>query len=249
LESKIKVGSVSYSNAKPLIYGLEQSAIIDKIDLSLDYPAQLVNHLKNGSIDVALMPVAAIPEIPNARIVGDYGIATDGNVVSVALFSQCPIEDIQEVLLDYQSRTSVRLTQLLFKEFWKKNVSFLKADIDFIQHIKGVKAGVIIGDRALEQLDNFPYVYDLSKAWKTHTGLDFIFAAWVATKNLPKEFIKEFNLANQFGVSSINVVASLYQNMVPYYNLELYYKNNICYALDDNKRKGLDLFLEKITIS
>ncbi len=43
----------------------------------------------------------------SARIISDYGIAADGNVVSVALSSaRMPMEEIKTVYLDYQSRTS-----------------------------------------------------------------------------------------------------------------------------------------------
>jgi chorismate dehydratase len=38
--SKIKVGAVSYLNTKPLLYGIEASALIEKIELNLAYPAQ-----------------------------------------------------------------------------------------------------------------------------------------------------------------------------------------------------------------
>ncbi|MES2478283.1 MAG: menaquinone biosynthesis protein [Bacteroidota bacterium] len=244
MKSKIKVGAVSYLNTKPLLYGIEDSDIKDKIELSLAYPAQLAQQLKEGSIDMALMPVAALQEIEGARIVADYGIAANGNVVSVALFSQLPIEEIDTVILDYQSRTSVRLTQLLFAEYWKKEVQFVAAGPDFINEIKGNTAAVIIGDRALAQLPNFKYNYDLSAAWKAYTGLPFVFAAWVSNKDLPQDFLAEFNAANAMGLDHLDEIAEA--NSVPYYSLKTYYKDNICYKLGDAEKKGLDLFLQKI---
>ena len=244
MKSKIKVGAVSYLNTKPLLYGIERSPIHDIIELSLAYPAQLARHLSEGSIDMALLPVAALQEIEGAKIVGDYGIAADGNVVSVALFSQVPIGEIDTVILDYQSRTSVRLTQLLFAEYWQKKVRFVAATADFIDEIKGNTAAVIIGDRALEQLPNFKYSYDLSAAWKSYTGLPFVFAAWVSNKDLPQEFINEFNAANVLGLEHLAEIAEA--NKVPYYNLQTYYTENICYHLGDAEKKGLALFLGKI---
>lgn len=244
MERKIKVGAVSYLNTKPLLYGLERNAIKDKIEISLEYPAILAQKLRDGDIDMALMPVAALQEIDGARIVSDYGIAADGNVVSVALFSQLPLDEIDTVILDYQSRTSVRLTQLLFKEFWKKEVQFVPAGADFISEIKGKTAGVIIGDRALAQLPNFAFNYDLSKAWKDLTGLPFVFAAWVSNKDLSQDFIAEFNTANAMGLAHLDEI--VLQNEVPYYSLKTYYNDNICYHLDAAKKKGLALFLEKI---
>ena len=153
-----------------------------------------------GDIDMALLPVAAIPAIDGAHIVSDYGIAADGNVVSVAIFSQVPMEEIETVYLDYQSRTSVKLAELLLESHWKKKVVYKPAPENFIEHINGTSAGVIIGDRALIQLSNFRYIYDLSAAWKDYTGLDFVFAAWVANSPLPQGFTARFNAANAEGL-------------------------------------------------
>ncbi len=244
LNSKIKIGAVSYLNTKPLLYGIEHSDIIRDIEIILDYPALLAKKLQEGIIDMALLPVAAIPTIPGAHIVSDYGIATDGNVVSVAIFSQVPMEQIETVYLDYQSRTSVRLAQLLIENHWKKKVVYKPATENFIEYINGANAGVIIGDRALKQLTNFEYVYDLSAAWKEYTGLDFIFAAWVANKALPAGFTTRFNAANAEGLKHLDAVIA--ENPFPCYDLYTYYTDNIKFYLDEQKKKGLEKFLELI---
>lgn len=244
MEPRIKVAAVSYLNTKPLLYGIEKSNIVNDIDLILNYPSQLARSLQEGNLDLALLPVAAIPTIKNARIISDYGIAADGNVVSVALFSQVPIEEIKTVYLDYQSRTSVKLAQLLLKNYWKKEVTYKEATEHYIDYINGTNAGVIIGDRALQQLHNYPFVYDLSAAWKTYTGLDFIFAAWVANKELPADFIAGFNAANAIGLDHLNEIIAA--NPFPYYDLRTYYTENIKYYFDEQKKKGLEKFLEMI---
>ncbi len=244
MNSKIRVGAVSYLNTKPLLYGIEHSSFIDSIELSVAYPSLLAKQLQNSEIDIALLPVAAIPGIDGAHIVSDFGIASDGNVVSVALFSKEPIEDIDTVYLDYQSRTSVRLAQLLLEQYWKKDITFKQAPENYIDLIEGNTAGVIIGDRALQQLNNFPYVYDLSAAWKAHTGLDFVFAAWVANRPMSDDFIADFNAANAVGLSELDTVIK--QNPFPWYDLKTYYKENIRFVLDEHKKKGLNAFLEMI---
>ena len=88
LSSKIRVAAVSYLNTKPLLYGIERSDLANEIELIVDYPSQLVKSLQDGNIDLALLPVAAMPGISGAHIVSDYGIAAEGNVVSVALFTR-----------------------------------------------------------------------------------------------------------------------------------------------------------------
>ena len=246
LNPKIKVAAVSYLNTKPLLYGIEHSEVLNDIELLMDYPSNLAKSLLEGNIDMALLPVAAMPSIPGARIVSDYGIASDGNVASVAIFSQVPMEEIKAVYLDYQSRSSVRLAQLLFEKHWKKDVEYRAASENYIDYINGANAGVIIGDRALKQLDNFEHIYDLATGWKEYTGLDFVFAAWVANKELPDDFIKAFNYANSEGLNHIDEVVS--QNPFPYYDLKKYFTENIKYYLDDQKQKGLNRFLEMITV-
>ena len=239
---KIKVAAVSYLNTKPLLYGIEHSGLINEIEMSVDYPARLASQLKEGIIDLALLPVAAIKGIKDAHIVSDYGIAADGDVVSVALFSQVPIHMVQQVYLDFQSRTSVKLAQILLEKYWQQAVTFKDAGENYLSQIEGNTAGVIIGDRALMQLHNFKYVYDLSAAWKAWTGLDFIFAAWVANKQLPEDFLVKFNAANALGLRHLDAVIA--QNLFPFYDLHTYYTQNIKYILDEEKRKGLGKFLE-----
>ena len=159
---------------------MEQSPFCDSIDLVKSYPAQIAQDLLDGNIDIGLIPVAIIPLLSNPQIVSKYVIGTEGEVASVALFSQVPMDQIERVYLDYQSRTSVQLAKLLLKKYWNKEVEFLIATEGYINEITGTTAGVIIGDRALTSLSSFEHIYDLGLAWKQHTGLPFVFAAWVA---------------------------------------------------------------------
>ena len=227
-----------------MLWGIERSPVMNEIELLLDYPANLAESLKAGVIDMALMPVAAMPGIPGARIVSDYGIASDGDVASVAVYSHVPLESVERIYLDYQSRSSVRLATLLLKRWWNKEVELLPAPLDYIDLIGGTTAGVIIGDRALEQRPNFPYIYDLAEAWKDWTGLPFVFAAWITNKDLPAPFLHRFNEANREGLEHIDEVIQAYP--FPHYDMQRYYRHNIHYLLDGRKKQGLARFLVEI---
>ncbi len=244
MDPKFNVAAVSYLNTKPLLYGFEGHPIQEKINLSLEIPSVIASKLIDGSVDVGLVPVAAIPRIPNANIISGYGIGARGKVASVCIFSHEPIENITRLYLDFHSRTSVRLAQVLLKEYWKVNVALLPAEEGYIDLIEGNTAGVIIGDRALQQLENFPYIYDLSEHWTLHTGLPFIFAAWVANKTMPDDFKQLFDEANAIGAGKIEEVSKLYE--VPYYDIHHYYTENIHFKLTPEYFMGLELFLEKI---
>ena len=244
LDKRIRVGAVSYLNTRPLLFGVKRSGLMDRIDLIEEYPSRIAAMLLNDEIDVGLVPVAIIPHLKEAHIITNYCIGALGEVASVALFSEVPIEQVTKVLLDYQSRTSVNLAKILLKEYWQKEVVLENAKEDFRSEIKGTTAGIVIGDRALEQRKISAFTYDLAAAWKAHTGLPFVFAAWVANKPLGEDFEDAFNRANGYGVSHIaEVVAEI---DYPVYDLIKYYTKNISYQLDEEKRKGLALFLEKL---
>jgi chorismate dehydratase len=179
------------------------------------------------------------------HILTDYCIGADGEVASVCIFSDVPIDQIKKVYLDYQSRTSVRLAQILLKEYWQVDVEFIPTSgEDYRTAIKGTTAGVVIGDRALEQRRSSKYIYDLGTAWKAHTGLPFVFAAWISNKIMPVDFIQSFNEANKQGLAEIKTLLREFD--YPYFDLEEYFTNYIDYQLNELKIKGLNLFLERI---
>jgi len=232
-------------NTRPLLYGVERSGLADRTVLVEDYPARIAAMLLNDEIDVGLVPVVIIPRLKEAHIITDYCIGAEGEVASVAIFSETPIGSVEKVLMDYQSRTSVQLAELLLKEYWKKDVTIEDGGENFRSKIAGTTAGVVIGDRALEQRRISAFTYDLGAAWKAHTGLPFVFAAWVANKKLDEAFEDAFNRANGYGVSHIDEVVA--QHPYDVYDLHTYYTKNISYQLTAAKRKGLELFLQKIS--
>lgn len=237
---------VSYLNTRPLLLGMEQSPFKERIELMKAYPAQIAQALLNDTIDIGLVPVAVMPLLKHPKLISKYVIGTEGEVASVALFSQVPMDQIEKVYLDYQSRTSVALAKILFKQYWKKEVEFLNATEGYIHQINGTTAGIIIGDRALVSLDKFEHIYDLGSAWKAYSGLPFVFAAWVANKPIPLEFMEAFDAANGYGLSHLEDVIALIPAIEQVYDLHKYYTENISYELTPEKKAGLDKFLEAL---
>lgn len=243
---KIRVGIVNYLNTKPLLYGLQLSPIKDRIELIGAYPSRLAQMLRDGEIDTGLIPVAAIPDLPSYHIVGNHCIAAEAEIASVCLFSEVPMEQIEKVYLDYQSRSSVGLLKWLMKEYWGIYPELVHATSeDYRQEIKGTTAGLVIGDRALEQRKVSTFIYDLGSEWRAITGLPFVFAAWVSTQPLPEEFITLFDEANALGLQHIDeIVAGIDFDL---YDLKKYYTLHLSYQLDERKREGMTRFLDAIT--
>ncbi|MCB0775925.1 MAG: menaquinone biosynthesis protein [Chitinophagaceae bacterium] len=235
---KIRVGIVNYLNTKPLVYGLERLPIAEKIELIGDYPARLSQMLKSGQIDIGLVPVATLPELSDFHIVGNYCIGTEGEIASVALFSDVPMPEIRKIYLDYQSRSSVELLKYLMRESWGISPELVPAmDDSFRNEIKGTTAGLVIGDRAFEQRKISTFIYDLGSEWKAITGLPFVFATWVSTRPLPDDFIAEFDKANEEGMNHIEEIVN--ETTFPFFDLRRYYKMHLSYRLDARKRKAI----------
>jgi chorismate dehydratase len=224
---------------------LERPPIKDRIELTGAYPSKLAEMLMNDEIDVGLVPIAILPKIPGYHIVGNYCIGTGGEIASVALFSEVPMNEIKKVYLDYQSRTSVALLRYLMKEYWGINPEIVEAvSEDYREDIKGTTAGLVIGDRAFEQRKISTFIYDLGQEWRSITGLPFVFAAWVSRRQLPDEFICLFDEANALGLQHIEEIVA----GVPFelYDLKKYYTLHLSYELDEAKQKGMKKFLELI---
>ena len=244
---RIRISAVSYLNTKPFIYGLENSDLIKNVVLTLDIPSLCAFKLSNDLADIGLIPVAAMVDVPDARIISDYCIAASGTVRTVILVSNVPLNEIAKVILDDQSRTSVQLVKVLAKYFWKISPTWENGKTGIAeQEFDHTTAAVVIGDKAFAAANKFKYCYDLGEAWKTFTGFDFVFAAWIANKPLPIEFVSEFNQALGWGVQRIQEVIDEYDKVYPDYRINEYFHENLCLVFDKPKRKGLELFLKLI---
>jgi chorismate dehydratase len=243
--NNIKISCVSYLNSKPFIYGLENSTLIQQgqVELSLDIPRRCAEKLLNNEADIGLVPVASLPLIGNYNIISNYCIGANGKVHSVNLYSDVPLHEIDNIILDYQSLTSINLTKILCKEFWKINPKFIDADKDFISNIDGKTAGVIIGDRTFNIENKFKYVYDLAEQWQLFTKLPFVFAVWVANKKVDDYFLNEFENCLQIGIQNIDKVAEMYKIQYAPYDVFKYLNTYINYDFDQNKQNALHIYL------
>src|SRR5206468_12680664 len=108
----IRVGAVSYLNAKPLYHRLEEWA--DGAELSMDLPSRLAERLASGELDLAMVP--SVEYLRGAstgyEILPGFAIAARGAVRSVKLFSRVPFEEIDRLALDEGSRTSQALARV-----------------------------------------------------------------------------------------------------------------------------------------
>jgi chorismate dehydratase len=244
---KIKVCAVSYLNTKPFLYGIFQSAVQHQIELSLDIPSVCAAKLQSGEADLGLVPVAVIPQLDTPHIISDYCIGAVGVVKTVCIYSDVPLEDVKALYLDYHSRTSVALTQLLLEKYWHLNPILLNSTDGYIDNIGGTTAGLVIGDKTIGLDQRFKYVYDLGDIWAKYTeGSPFVFAAWVSNRKLPLDFIKQFNAALHRGLEHIPELIYILPTQEAGFDLKEYFTHHISYDLDAAKKAALQRFLKEI---
>jgi len=245
MKEKTKLVAVSYLNTKPFLEGLKGGGLNKELDIEVATPSDCAAKLISGEASIGLVPVAAIPNIPNAKIISDYCIGCYGEVGTVALFSNDPIESIESIVLDYQSRTSVQLLKLLVKDYWKKEVDYIQGEAGYENNCEKGQGILVIGDRAMDLKGKYKFKFDLGDVWKKHTNLPFVFAAWVATKPLDELFVGQFNLSLSMGLSQIPKLIKQLDNR-PHFSLNKYYQIYLSFDLDTQKIKALELFLGQL---
>lgn len=235
MPEKMRISAVSYTNAKPFVYGLTHGSLSDKIELSLDIPSDCADKLINNQVDIGLVPVATLLKLPSYQIVSDYCIGAIGAVHSVFIFSNKPITAIKSIRADKQSRTSNLLAKVLLKNYWKTNPEWVESE--------DADAFVLIGDRTFGKVEQYAYAYDLSATWYEMTTKPFVFAAWVSNKAISEEFISEFNETLKLGLANRpELIKEL--DTFPNFDMTKYLNEYIDYDLDHSKKASLAHFLE-----
>lgn len=247
--SSLRLGAVSYLNAKPLVHGLD--ARRDRFDVRFDVPAKCAALLHDGRVDLGLIP--AIEYLRGDYvIVPDVAIASDGAVATVAVFTRTPIEQVQTLALDMSSRTSVALTRVLCAKKWGIAPRFTPAEPDLEAMLSRADAALVIGDPAFE-IDPAKHrvsKIDLGAEWKVLTGLPFVYAAWVGRPGAasPKH-CRALVAAKDHGLAHLPEIAKQFANgNAPLEQRALaYLRDNLKYGLGEAEQAGLRRFHELAT--
>ncbi len=245
---KIKVSAISYLNTAPFVYGLQHSPIAKSIDISFDYPSECARKLQQGESDIGIIPVAALLDLPKYEIISDYCIGAIGAVRTVALLSNSPLDQIERVYLDYQSRTSVNLVKVLSQHYWNFHPEWVPFtplhDANGLAPHEGI---VIIGDRVFESEKHYRYCIDLADEWMKFTGLPFVFAVWASVIPLQQAFIQSFNEALGMGVEHTPQAVDGFASLKISRNEAIeYFRKNISFNLDAQKQEAIAMFLKLI---
>jgi len=191
----LKIGRIPYINCYPVYGAIDRGLIRIDADLVDGVPTALNAKMAAGELDVSV--VSAVEYARDSRrylLLPDLAISCDGPVRSVMLFSKRPATELtsRRVLVSKSSMTSVALLELLFENVWHARPNFVPTDAEIsdVARFEGEDhdARLVIGDAALllssGTAPRYPHSYDLGEVWKEWTGLPFVFAVWVAQRNV-----------------------------------------------------------------
>ncbi|MCI4670202.1 MAG: menaquinone biosynthesis protein [Bacteroidia bacterium] len=246
----IKIALVSYINTRPFIDGLERFFDEHEVQLHILPPSACARALKEGRVDMALMPVGALVNFQHISLLSNFCIGGNGPVNSVFIFSEVPISSIDFLYLDPHSRSSNGLARVLLKHHWKKDVPFQMLPERPFDVIKGRHAGVIIGDQAIKCRGNYAYEYDLSEHWKKMTSLSFPFAVWgYDAAKLNPVFLSKIEEALEWGVAQRRESAIKWAAHygIPEDFAIPYLMRDIDFKFDYPKHKALHLYQHALT--
>jgi chorismate dehydratase len=191
----MRVGRIPYINCYPVYGGIDRGVVPIAASLVDGVPTALNDAMASGRLDISVVSAVEYARAADRYLLlPDLAVSCDGPVRSVMLFSKRPAPMLGgcDVLVSRSSLTSVELLHLLFDEVWHAAPRFTAGDAELsdVDRFSNEEheARLVIGDAALllgAKGSAYPYAYDLGEMWKMWTGLPFVFAVWIARRDVP----------------------------------------------------------------
>ena len=245
---KLRIGSVPYLNAKPLVDWFHSAECDADVELIYAVPSELAQMLRRDELDVANVSIFESFRNPDLTLVPGISISAYGAVKSVRLFSQVPLPELRTVALDTSSLTSVALTKILLSELFRVQPQYVSQPPHLETMLHTCDAGLIIGDLKLFALHGQTTVYDLGQGWFDLTGLPFVYAGWLArTDRATPEMAAVLDRAKAWGLDRLEELAAKWAERMdlPLDRSRDYLLNVMNYDLTPDQRHGLDTFRRK----
>lgn len=239
----IRLASVPFVNALPLIWGLEDDPEVSLCFLS---PSALPDVLDSGQADAVLVSSFDALTHPGRVVVGGIGIGSDGATGSVRLFSRVPLTQVRRLALDPASLTSNHLAQLLLTEITGSAPLPLTGFSSLAEAFAaGADAVVAIGDYGMTASSSLAEVFDLGALWKEATGLPFVWAMWTGGRSLGPEVGDRLRMALSAGIASLDEVAER-ANQTIGRECRSYFTDFMVYRFDERYQAGLREYARRL---
>ncbi len=234
-----KIGVVPFLNAQPLIWGLAQIHQLSQVA-----PNAMGKALKEGSLDIALAPIAASFLNPELVIVPAGAIGSKGAVKSVRLLVNGAPQSIRRLFVDDRSQTSVLLSRLILKRwFGVKDLEVKPVDMKSFHpgQTKPWEATLEFGDKALTAAPSGMTVLDLGEEWSRYTGQPFVFAVWMArNQEIAAELKEQLEEAKAQGLQHLEEITNQYQGIWQFKRVDAkaYLEKSIDYNYGPAEQQG-----------
>ena len=188
----LRIGQIEYANCTPIFTALKARFDCGNYRFIGGVPTELNAMLGRGEIDVCPSSSIEYGKNPDSYfLLPDISISADGPVKSVLLFSRLPLEELNNraIGLTTESETSVNLLRILLARKFGFTNAFERTPLPLPEALKTFSALLLIGDAALREgigSSGF-HVYDLGALWHAYTGLPFVFALWMVTREAVRE--------------------------------------------------------------
>jgi chorismate dehydratase len=244
----LRIGSVPYLNAKPLVDWFHSPECDVEVELTYAVPSQLARMLRENALDVANVSIFEGLQNPDLVLIPDISISAYGAVKSVRLFARVPMEQIRSVALDTSSLTSTALTRILLKETFGLSPCYEHHPPQLNAMLAACDAGLIIGDLKLFDLLPGTTVYDLGQGWYDLTGLPFVYAGWLARADCASEAMAAIlHRAKSWGTARLEALAAKWATEMALLpdRCHDYLLNVMNYDLSPEQMEGLRAFQRK----
>ncbi len=161
------------------------------MELHRDVPTGLVQRLRAGTLDAALVSSIEGHRRAGYAALADLGIASQREARSVRAFRR-PGRPIHRVGVDAGSETSVALLRILLDRCMGARDCTIERitpglDVDAFPH----DVVLLIGDHGLRAHSADREVIDLGAEWHAWTGLPFVFALWLIAPGADRDAIAD----------------------------------------------------------
>jgi chorismate dehydratase len=239
----LRLGAVSYLNARPLVHGLDAEP---GVRLEGDVPSRVARRLHAGEVDLGMIPSIEYA-FGRYDIVPGIAIGSRGPVRSVSLYLSRPLEDVRRVALDTSSRTSVTLVKVLLRERLGRDPEYVPMAPALVDMLAVADAALLIGDPALEQ-ETALECLDVGEEWARLTGLPFVYAFWAGPRGVvTRAGVARLRTALEEGLGARPEIAAAYANgrpeRAPAYLS--YLNTNVVYRLGSEEIAGLMEFYRR----
>ena len=254
----LRVSIVQYLNTAPLVRGFTHGPLRGKYELSFTVPSQCAEALRNGAVDVAIIPAIEYQRMNGLVVLPGLSISSKERVRSLLLIARKPLKEVRRVALDASSRSTQTLTKILCAKHWGIAPEFFEAEPDLEKMLERADAALLIGDPALQfalKMDSSGElarekkldVYDMVEEWRALTKLPAVLAVWACRPEaVTTKVIEDFQTSLAYGMEHLDEICedASAEMKLPAGELRRYLIGNIDYGLGAENRQGLKRYYE-----